>query len=832
MTQVAEPERAERYVGGGVLRKEDPKLITGQGQYIDDINLPGMLWMAVVRSPFAHAAINSVDLSRAKQMPGVVAAFSGQDLAEDWKAGLPCAWPIARRSFPEPTTDDPRLPDHYPVSKDRARFAGDPVAIVVAESRAQAKDAIEAVDVDYEVLDAVLDIENALAHDAVRCHDDFDSNEAYTWSLGDADATDKAFNDAAVVVKERYHHPRLIPNAIEPRGVLVQPVPASGEFTMWSATQIPHILKVTLALTLGIPETRLRVIAPEVGGGFGSKLNVYPEEAVALALARKLGRPIKWIEERSENYLGTIHGRSMIQDMEVAATEEGKVTAVRAKVYADMGAYMQLVTPGIPLLGAFLYHGVYDAEHYFFECTSVFTNRTPTDAYRGAGRPEATYAIERIMDTLARRVGKNPVEIRRMNFIPPFDQPRDVASGLQFDSGNYEASLDKALEAVGYDNLRKEQEDRRSRNDVKQIGIGLSTYIEMCGLAPSQVLSALKYGAGGWDAATVRCLPTGKVEVVTGTSPHGQGHETSWSQIAADALGVPFEDVEVLHGDTAISPLGMDTYGSRSLAVGGIALHFATEKIKDKAKTIAAHELEVAEDDLEWTDGKFQVRGAPEKAKTIPDIAFSAWTAHALPEGVEPGLEATHVFDPPNFTFPSGAHIAVVEIDTETGMTKVLKYVCVDDCGTLINPTIVEGQVHGGVAQGIAEAIYEEAVFDEGGNLLTSSMTNYRVPSAAELPEFHTGHTVTPSTTNPLGVKGIGEAGTIAAPPAVINAVIDALLPLGVDHIDLPATPERVWAAIKQAKERGAPPPAKGTEAPAAGSGIGSAERAEEGGNR
>jgi carbon-monoxide dehydrogenase large subunit len=830
MTQVAEAEKAERYVGGGVPRKEDPKLITGQGQFIEDINLPGMLWMAVVRSPFAHAAVSSVDLSRAKQMPGVVAAFSGEELAEEWAAGLPCAWPIARRTFPEPTTDDPRLPDHFPVVKDRARFAGDPVAVVVAETRAQAKDATEAVDVDYEMLDAVLDIEEALNEGAPRVHDDFDSNEAYTWGTGDAEATNKAFGDADVVVKERYYHPRLIPNAIEPRGVLAQPVPASGEFTLWSATQIPHILKVTLAMTLGIPESKLRVIAPEVGGGFGSKLNVYPEEAVALALARKLGRPIKWIEERSENYLGTIHGRGVIQDMEVAANQDGKITAVRAKIYADMGAYLQLVTPGIPLLGAFLYHGVYDPGAYFFECTGVFTNRTPTDAYRGAGRPEATYAIERIVDTLARRVDKDPVEIRRMNFIPPFQEPRDVASGLQFDSGNYEAALDQVLDEVGYDGVRKEQAERRERNDVKQIGIGLSTYIEMCGLAPSQVLAALKYGAGGWDAATVRCLPTGKVVVVTGTSPHGQGHETSWSQIAADALGVPLEDVEVLHGDTSVSPLGMDTYGSRSVSVGGIALHFATERIKDKAKTIAAHELEVSEEDIEWTNGKLQVKGAPDKAKTIPDIAFSAWTAHGLPEGVEPGLEATYVFDPPNFTFPSGAHVCVVEVDTETGMTKVLKYACVDDCGNLINPVIVEGQVHGGVAQGIAEALYEEAVYDESGNLLTSSMSNYRVPSAAELPAFQTGHTVTPSSTNPLGVKGIGEAGTIAAPPAVINAVIDALLPLGVDYIDLPATPERVWAAIQEAKGRGGALPGKGTEAPAAGSGVGSAERAEEGG--
>jgi aerobic carbon-monoxide dehydrogenase large subunit len=793
-------ERAERYVGGGVLRKEDPELLTGEARFIDDIALPGMLWVGVVRSPFAHARVNGVDVGAARALPGVVAAFSSADLADEWAAGLPCAWPIAKRSFPDPTTEDPRMPDHWPVTKDRARFAGDAVAVVVAESRALVKDAVEAVEVDYEPLPAVLEIEDALAEGAPRVHDDFDSNEAYTWSLGDREATDRVFSDAPVVVKERYWHPRLIPNAIEPRGVVVQPAPAQGEFTMWSATQVPHIAKVTLALTTGIPETKLRVIAPAVGGGFGSKLNVYAEEAICLVLARRLGLPVKWVEERSENYLATIHGRGVLQDMEVAATEDGKVLAVRVKLFADFGAYFQLVTPGIPILGAFLYHGVYDADAYLFECTGVFTNKTPTDAYRGAGRPEATYAIERIMDTLARRVAKDPAELRRLNFMPPFDEPRPVASGLQFDSGNYGASFDKALELVGYDELRREQATRRDRPDGKLLGVGLSTYIEMCGLAPSQVLHALKYAAGGWDAATIRCHPTGKVTVVTGTSPHGQGHVTSWAQIAADELGVPFEDVEVLHGDTAIAPLGMDTYGSRSLSVGGIALYNAAQKVREKAKRIVAHELEVSPEDLEWRDAKFQVRGAPEKAKTIPEAAFSAWTAHNLPDGIEPGLEETHVFDPPNFTFPAGAHVCVVEVDPETGETEVLKYVAVDDCGNVVNPMIVEGQVHGGIAQGIAEAMYEEAVYDEEGNLLTSSMHSYRIPSAAELPSFQTDRTVTPSSTNPMGVKGVGEAGTIAAPPAVVNAVIDALQPLGVTHIEMPVTPERVWRAIRDAR--------------------------------
>jgi aerobic carbon-monoxide dehydrogenase large subunit len=798
MTTV-EPQ-AERYVGQGVPRKEDPELITGEARYIDDLVLPGMLWFALVRSPYAHARVGSIDVSAAKEMPGVEAVFTGAELAQEWAGGLPCAWPIARRSFPDPTTEDPCLPDHFPLATDLVRYAGDPVAVVVAGSRAEAKDAAELVTVDYEPLDAALEIEAALEDGAPVVHEQWGSNEAYTWTLGDADDVERIFSEAPVVVKERYRHQRLIPNAIEPRGVLAEPRPAQGEFTLWSATQVPHILKITLALTTGIPESKLRVIAPTVGGGFGSKLNVYGEEALALVLARRLGVPVKWVVDRSEDYLATIHGRSQVQEMELAATEEGKIRAVRARIWADMGAYMQLVTPGIPLLGAFLYAGVYDVEAYRFECTGVFTHRTPVDAYRGAGRPEATYAIERTIDTLARRVGKDPAEIRRLNFIPPFDEPRDVASGLQYDSGNYERTLDKALELSGYESLRAEQAARRERDDGKLLGIGLSSYIEICGLAPSQVLAALRYGAGGWDAAEVRCHPTGKVTVITGTSPHGQSHVTTWAQIAADELGVPIEDVEVLHGDTAVAPLGMDTYGSRSLAVGGMALWHAAQRVKEKARKIAAHELEVAEEDVEWADGTFRVRGVPDRTKSIAEVAFSAWTAHNLPEGVEPSLAATYVFDPPNFTFPNGTHVCVVEIDRDTGRAQILKYVAVDDCGNQINPVVIEGQVHGGAAQGIAEALYEEAVYDEEGQLLTAGMHSYRIPSAAELPRFDTDTTVTPSSTNAMGVKGVGEAATIGAPPAVVNAVIDALSPLGVTAIDKPVTPERIWRTIRDAK--------------------------------
>ncbi len=782
-------QAAERYVGGGVLRKEDPKLLTGQGTFAESITPPGTLWVAVVRSPVAHGRIKSVNLAPALESPNVVAAFSGAELADEWAAGLPMAWPV---------TEDIKIPDHWPVAKDKARYLGDAVAVVAATGRAAAKDAAELVQVDYDLLAVVVDVEAAMADGAPLVHESFDSNRCYTWlhTNGDIDA---AFSDADVVVKGRYRQQRLIPNAIETRCVVVQPVPASGEFTMWSATQIPHIARVTLALTCGIPETKLRVIAPDVGGGFGSKLNVYAEEAICLALARRLGTPVKWVEERSEAYLATIHGREMIQEIELAATKDGKLKGVRVKIFPNMGAYLQLITPGTPLLGAFMYAGSYGADAYSLQSTGIFTNTTPTDAYRGAGRPEATYAIERAMDSLAREVGLDPLEVRRKNFLPKGEL---VASpgGLQYDSTDYEGNLDRALEHLDYGEFRKEQQARRDRGDTKQLGIGFSTYAEMCGLAPSQVLASLRYGAGGWDAAVVRALPTGKVEVVTGTSPHGQGHETSWSQIAADALGVDFDDVTVLHGDTAVAPLGMDTYGSRSLAVGGVALHFACGRVIEKAKLVAAHLLEVSAEDLEFEAGRFSVKGAPDKAKTIQEVAFAAWTAHSLPEGTEPGLEATYVYDPPNFTFPFGTHACVVEVDTETGKVEIARYLAVDDCGNVINPAIVDGQIHGGVAQGIAQALYEEAIYDEEGNLLTSSMMNYLVPSAAEIPSFELDRTVTPSPTNPMGVKGIGEAGTIASTPAVINAVVDALSHLGVTDVDMPASPETVWRAIRQAQ--------------------------------
>jgi aerobic carbon-monoxide dehydrogenase large subunit len=779
-------EEKSAYVGAPVKRREDEPLLTGRGTYVDNMAPVGTVFMAVVRSPFAHARATSIDLTAAKAADGVVAAFSAADLQEDWKAAMPCAWPV---------TEEMKNPPHYPLT-DVARYQGDGVAVVMAESRAQAKDAAELVDVDWEPLDAIADVSTALDDGVPLVHPDLGSNECYVWRL-DTDATGETLEDADVVVSRRYYQPRLIPNAMEPRAVLAIPG-ATGDVTLYSTTQIPHILRVLVAATLGLHESKVRVVAPDVGGGFGSKLDVYAEELLALALCRRLGRPVKWVEERSENYVATIHGRDFVTEYTLAARKDGTITHCRARVTAAMGAYLQLVTPGIPLLGAWIYSGPYAIPNYSVEFTGVFTNTTPTDAYRGAGRPEATYVIERTMNDLADELGMDRLELRRKNFISEF--PFTLASGLTVDSGDYHASLDKLLEVLDLDGLRAEQEKRRENGVEKQLGVGFSTYNEMCGLAPSRILGAIRYAAGGWDQATIRVHPTGSVQVVTGTSPHGQGHETAWSQIVADQLGCDIGEVEVLHGDTAVSSIGMDSYGSRSLPVGGVALCFAADKIIDKARELAAHELEVSSDDLEYSDGSFTVKGSPDKERTIKALAFTAWSAHDLPDGMEPGLEATAVYDPPNFSWPAGAHAAVVEVDTETGDARLVRYVAVDDVGTVVNPLIVDGQVHGGITQGISTALYEEGTYDEDGNLQSANLVTYLVPSAAELPSFELERTESKSPTNPLGVKGVGETGTIAAAPAVIGAVIDALSHLGVKDMQMPATPERVWRAIQEAK--------------------------------
>jgi len=779
-------ESTETVVGTSVKRKEDAGLLRGRATFVENLTLPGTVAMAVVRSPYAHARIVSVNLEPARAAEGVVAAFSGADLAGDWAGGMPCAWPV---------TEDIKMPPHYPLATEVARYQGDAVAVVIAETRALAKDAAELVEVEYEPLDSVADAVKALEPDAPLVHEDLGTNECYVWKL-ETDDFQAAIDAADVAVTRRYFQPRLIPNAIEPRGVLAQAGP-TGDVTIWSATQIPHILRFTMQLVLGIPESKVRVIAPDVGGGFGSKLNAYAEEYLAVALARRLGRPVKWIEERAENYQATIHGRDVATELTFAATKDGKITAVKGEMTCAMGAYLQLVTPGIPLLGAWLYSGPYEIPNYSVTFTGVFTNTTPTDAYRGAGRPEATYVLERSMDALAAELGVDPIELRRRNFIQEF--PHTMASGLTIDSGDYHASLDRLLELLDLDAIRAEQETRRASGEAKQIGVGFSTYNEMCGLAPSRILGAIRYAVGGWDSATIRFQPLGSVQVVTGTSPHGQSHETTWAQIVADQLSISVDDVEVLHGDTAVSQLGMDTYGSRSLAVGGVALWHAGEKIIDKARQIVAHQLEVSDDDLEFANGSFSVKGSPDRTMGIAEVAFAAHAAHNLPDGMEPGLEATAVFDPPNFSWPAGAHAAVVEVDTETGDARLIRYVAVDDVGNPVNPMIIDGQVHGGITQGIAAALYEEGAYDKDGNLLTTTMATYLVPSAAELPSFETDRTETEAE-NPLGVKGVGETGTIAAAPAVINAVVDALSHLGVTDVQMPATPERVWRAIEEAR--------------------------------
>ncbi|WP_436492631.1 xanthine dehydrogenase family protein molybdopterin-binding subunit [Actinokineospora sp. HUAS TT18] len=784
MTATAEPE-----VGRARARKEDARLITGRTRWTDNLTLPGLLHVAFLRSPSAHARITSIDTTAAKARPGVIAVFTGADLADE-QGSLPCAWPV---------TAEQKAPPAPSLAVDTVNFAGEAVAVVIARSKAVAHDALELIDVDYDDLPLVLDLESAVADGADLVHPDLGTNKSAVWIFDSAEAgtgsdVGAAIADAEVLIERTYRQQRLIPAFMEPRSVVVDPT--GEQYTMWSSTQIPHILRLMLALTTDTPEHKLRVIAPDVGGGFGGKLQVTPEEVVCLLAAKRLGKPVKWTESRSESLLSAHHGRDQLQKLTLAARRDGTVTGLKVELLADMGAYLRLVTSGVPILGAFMYNAIYKFPAYHFACTNVFTNKTPTDAYRGAGRPEATFAIERLMDELAAELDMDPLEVREKNWITHDEFPFTTVAGMTYDSGNYEAATTRAKELFDYDGLRAEQRERRDRGDTVQLGIGISTFTEMCGLAPSRVLGALSYGAGGWEHAAIRMLPSGKVEVVTGSSAHGQGHETAWSQIVADQLGVPFDSVEVLHGDTQVAAKGMDTYGSRSLTVGAIAVLKAGEKVIAKARRVAAHMMECAEDDLEFAGGQFTVKGT-DKSTGIGDIALAVFAAHDLPEGIEPTLDSEATFDPENFSFPHGTHLCATEVDTETGMVKIRKYVCVDDVGKVINPLIVDGQVHGGLAQGLAQALYEEAIHDESGTLTTGTFVDYLVPSAADLPTFITDRTETPSTTNPLGAKGVGEAGTIASTPAVVNAIIDAVRHLGVTDIPMPCTPMRVWSALQ-----------------------------------
>ena len=786
-------ERPISEIGKSRTRKEDAHLITGRTKWTDNITVPGMVHLAMVRSPFAHATVTSIDTAAAKEAPGVFGVYTAADFP-DGIGACANAWPL---------TPDQVTPDHLPLVVEHVASVGEIVAVVAARDVASARDAAELVDVDYEELPAVTDGKEALK-DEVLAHPDKGTNKSAFWQLdskaqgsgGDIEEAIATARESGILLEREYRQQRLIPSFMEPRSTVVDPT--GDQIVIWSATQIPHILRFLVAATTGLPESKIRVIAPDVGGGFGGKLQTTPEEFITLAVARRLGKPAKYTETRSESMMSAHHGRDQYQKMTLAATKDGTVTGLKVDLIANIGAYVAIVGGGVPVLGAWMYNSIYKFPAYQFNCQTVLTNTAWVDAYRGAGRPEASYAIERIMDELAAEVGVDPLVIREKNWIKHEEFPFATVAGMTYDSGNYEAATAKAKDLFGYDELRAEQQRRRQSGDPVQLGIGVSTFTEMCGLAPSRILGQLGYGAGGWEHASIRMLPTGKVEVVTGISPHGQGHETGFSQIVADRLGVPFEDVQILHGDTGIAHKGLDTYGSRSLVVGGEAVVRAADKVIEKARAFAAHLLEANVDDLTFEAGRFTVKGT-DKGMGIGEVALATFASHNYPEGLEPGIDADATFDPVNFSFPHGTHLCAMEIDTQTGQASMRRYACVDDVGQIINPLLVEGQVHGGLVQGISQALWEEAVYDENGTLVTGSLVDYTLPTAADTISFLTGTTSTPSTTNSLGTKGVGEAGTIASTPAVVNAVVDALRPMGIHDIQMPCTPQRVWRAIQDA---------------------------------
>ena len=778
--------------GASIKRREDPRFITGAGNYTDDITMPGMTHAAFVRSPHAHAVIRSIDSSRAEALPGVRAVFTGEQLAAAGVNGLPVGWLL-------PNIKTPHRPA---LAAGRVRHTGEAVAVVIADSPYIASDAADLVQVDYEVLPAVTDTATAHTHET-HLHDPEWNNRAFEWSIGDATATDTAFAHAKHVVTQRFLNQRLAAVAMEPRASIARYDKATDELTLWVTSQNPHVHRLIMgAFILGLAEHRFRVIAPDVGGGFGSKIFIYPEEVVVAWASKKLGIPIRWTSTRTEAFLTDAQGRDHVSEAEMALSADGTVLGLRVRTIANLGAYLSLFSPAVPTyLYATLLSGAYNIPAIYCEVHGVFTNTTPVDAYRGAGRPEACYLIERMMSLAAQQLGMSPVDIRRKNFIPADAFPFQTAVALAYDSGNYEPALDLALEKVGYTQLLVEQAEARKKG--RYIGIGFSTYIEACSIAPSQVAGALGAQAGLYESAHVRVHPTGSVTVFTGSHSHGQGHETTFAQIVAQELGIPMDNVDVVHGDTGKVQFGMGSYGSRSGALGGSAIYMSLQKIKEKAKKIAAHLLEAAEADIEFEGGKFSVRGSPDRVKQFTDITLAAYLAHNYPAGLEPGLEATSFFDPTNFTFPFGTHIAVVEVERATGHVTLLKYVAVDDVGNMINPMIVDGMVHGGIAQGIAQALWESVHYDTDGHPLSASLMEYAVPRADQLISFDTGRTVTPSPVNPLGVKGAGETGTIASTPAIANAVVDALSPFGITHLDIPLTPAKLWTAMQSAQAGG-----------------------------
>lgn len=781
-----------RLLGASIKRREDPRFITGKGNYTDDLKLAGMTHAVFVRSPHANAKIRKIDTAKASKAPGVVAIFTGKDMVG--VNSLPCGWLLPEL----------KIPPHMPLASDAVHYVGDPVAIVIAESQSAASDAAEMVAVDWEVLPSVTSTEKAAAKGSPQIHEVAPNNEAFKWQIGDAAATDAAFKAAPVVVKKRIINQRLVANAMEPRACVARYDDSTGDWTLWVTSQNPHVHRLLMtAFVLGIPEHKVRVIAPDVGGGFGSKIFLYNEETVCTWAAKLVKRPIRWTSSRREAFQTDAHGRDHVTDAEVALSKDGKFLGLRVKTTANLGAYLSTFGPAVPTyLYATLLNGVYEWPAIHAEVTGVFTNTTPVDAYRGAGRPEACYVLERMVDAAAAALKMDPVDIRKKNFIPKFADGYQTKVALSYDSGNYLGALDKLLGMLDYKKFRADQAAARAQGRL--MGIGFSTYIEACSIAPSKVVGSLGAQAGLWESGKVQVHPTGKVSVFTGSHSHGQGHETTMAQIVADSLGIPMDDVEIVHGDTGRVPFGMGTYGSRSASVGGTAIVMSLDKIKEKGKKIAAHLLEANPKDMEYVGGQFVVKGSPQKAIPFGQVALTAYVPHNYPDGLEPGLEETSFYDPSNFCFPFGAHACVVEVDPDTGHVKILRYLAVDDVGNVINPMIVDGMVHGGITQGVAQALWEEAVYDNAsGQLVSGSMMDYTLPRANMLPFYETDRTETPTLVNPLGVKGAGETGTIASTPAVVNAVVDALSGLGVDHIDaMPLTPERVWKTAQAAKSR------------------------------
>ena len=777
-------------IGASPRRKEDGRFITGRGQYTDDIVLPGQLYAAFVRSPHAHARVRSVNATRARGLAGVRSVYTGADLKAAGVNPIPVAWLLPGLNIGE----------YMPLATDTVRYVGNPVAIVIADSPARARDAADAIDVDYDVLDGIADATAALAAGAPVVHSNAPGNVAFNWAIGDADATAAAFATATTVVTQRVINQRLIANAIEPRACNATFSRGTDELTLYVTSQNPHVHRLLIgAFILGIPEHKFRVISTDVGGGFGSKIFIYPEEVVCCWVAKQLGAPVKWTATRSESFMTDVHGRDHATDVGMAFDANGKILGLRVNTVANLGAYLSAFAPAVPtwLYGTLL-SGQYTIANIHCTVTGAYSNTTPVDAYRGAGRPEACYVLERVMDVAARKLALDPAELRRRNFIRPEQFPYQTPVALQYDSGNYVPALDRALEIVGYAALRKQQAEARAKG--RYIGIGLSCYVEACGAAPSAIAGAIGAQAGLYETGTVRVHPTGKVTVFTGSHQQGQGHETTFAQIAANELGVAIDDVDVVHGDTGRIAFGMGTYASRSGAVGGTAIFLSLQKIREKGKVLAAHMLEAAVDDMEFESGQFFVKGSPERSKSWGEVCLAAYLAHSMPAGVEPGLEATTFYDPSNFVYPFGTHIAVVEVDADTGAVELKRFVAVDDVGNVINPMIVEGQIHGGIAQGVGQALWEAASYDSGGQLLSGSMMTYALPRASNFPMYELDRTVTPSPVNPLGVKGVGEAGTIGSTPAIANAVNDALSGFGITHLDMPLTPGKIWQAIHTAK--------------------------------